>query len=162
VVGQIDLRGVLLAGVIIGGLGALNDATVTQASAVWEIHQANPNRGVRQLYGSGMRVGRDHIASTVYTLVLAYAGSSLPLLIVFSLASQPLSRIVTGDIVAEEIVRTLVGSIGLVLSVPLTTFIAAAVVTRSGHGDASEHTTDVDETEPGAADDDAATEPEPP
>jgi uncharacterized membrane protein len=135
VVGQVDLRGVLLAGVIIGGLGALNDATVTQASAVWEIHTANPTRGVRPLYASGMRVGRDHIASTVYTLVLAYAGSSLPLLIIFSLASQPLSRIVTGDIVAEEIVRTLVGSIGLVLSVPLTTFIAAAVVTRSGRTD---------------------------
>jgi uncharacterized membrane protein len=130
VAGQIDLRGVLLAGVIIGGLGALNDATVTQASAVWEIHAANPTRGVGTLYRSGMRVGRDHIASTVYTLVLAYAGSSLPLLILFSLASQPLSRVITGDIVAEEIVRTLVGSIGLVLSVPLTTFIAATVVSR--------------------------------
>jgi uncharacterized membrane protein len=131
IAGTIDLRGVLLAGVIIGALGALNDATVTQASAVWEIHGANPTRGVRALYRSGMRVGRDHIASTVYTLVLAYAGSSLPLLILFSLASQPLSRVITGDIVAEEIVRTLVGSIGLVLSVPLTTFIAATVVSRS-------------------------------
>jgi uncharacterized membrane protein len=137
IVGQVDLRGVLLAGVIIGGLGALNDATVTQASAVWEIHDANPTRGVGRLYRSGMRVGRDHIASTVYTLVLAYAGSSLPLMIVFSLASQPLSRIITGDIVAEEIVRTLVGSIGLVLSVPLTTFIAALVVTRSRRSPAS-------------------------
>jgi uncharacterized membrane protein len=156
VIGQVDLRGVLLAGVIIGGLGALNDATVTQASAVWEIHGANPGQGVAALYRSGMRVGRDHIASTVYTLVLAYAGSSLPLLIVFSLASQPLSRILTGDIVAEEIVRTLVGSIGLVLSVPLTTLIAAAVVTRS-HG---EPPSEVAQLEP-ELDPDPDPEPEP-
>lgn len=131
-VGQIDLQGVLLAGIVIGSLGALNDATVTQASAVWEIHAAKPDRGMFPIYRSGMRIGRDHIASTVYTLVLAYAGASLPLLIIFSLGRQSLARILTGDLVAEEIVRTLVGSIGLVASVPLTTAIAAVVVTRAG------------------------------
>ena len=129
-VGQVSLSGLVLAGVIIGSLGVLNDVTVTQASTVWEIHAANPSRGSADLYRSGMRVGRDHIASTVYTLVLAYAGASLSLLILFSVANQPVGNVLTGDLVAQEIVRTLVGVIGLVASVPLTTALAAAVVGR--------------------------------
>jgi uncharacterized membrane protein len=127
-VGDVPLQGIVLAGVIIGSLGVLNDVTVTQASAVWEIHAANPERPRRDVYRAGMRVGRDHIASTVYTLVLAYVGASLPLLLLFSVANQRLSSILTGDLVAQEIVRALVGSVGLVATVPITTALAAFVV----------------------------------
>jgi uncharacterized membrane protein len=130
--GQINLEGLLLGGIIIGTLGVLDDVTVTQASAVWELHLANPGYGVPQLYRSAIRIGRDHIASTVNTLVLAYAGASLPLLILFTLSSQSLTGVLTSEVVAEEIVRTLVGSIGLVASVPITTALAALVVSRHG------------------------------
>jgi uncharacterized membrane protein len=128
---ELDLAGLLLCAIIIGSLGALNDVTVTQASAVWELHAANPASSVMDLYRSGMRIGRDHIASTVDTLVLAYAGSSLPLLILFSLGERRFSDVITNEIVAEEVVRTLVGSIGLVASVPVTTALAAFAVTRA-------------------------------
>lgn len=127
---KVSLSGLILAGVVIGSLGVLNDVTVTQSSAVWEIHDADPTRGARALYRSGMRVGRDHIASVVYTLVLAYAGASLPLLIIFTVSGQRVANVLSSDVVAEEIVRTLVGSIGLVASVPLTTALASFVVTR--------------------------------
>ena len=137
VAGQVDLRGLLLAGVIIGSLGVLDDVTVTQASAVWELHRANPLYGVRELYTSGLRIGRDHIASTVNTLVLAYAGASLPLLVLFTLSGRGLAEVLTGEVIAQEVVRTLVGSIGLVASVPVTTWLAAVVVRRSH--DAEEH-----------------------
>ena len=130
--GQINLEGLLLCGVIIGSLGVLDDVTVTQASAVWELHLANPAMGPRQLYQSALRIGRDHIASTVNTLVLAYAGASLPLLILLVQANRRVSDVLTGETVAAEIVRTLVGSVGLVASVPITTALAAAVVSRSG------------------------------
>lgn len=130
---QVNLQGLLLASIIIGTLGVLDDVTVTQASAVWELRRANPSMGVRDLYGSGIRIGRDHIASTVNTLVLAYAGASLPLLILFSVSNRPLGQILNTENVAEEIVRTLVGSIGLVASVPITTGLAALVVTRAAH-----------------------------
>src|SRR5213078_3688898 len=96
--GNVSLSGVILAGVVIGSLGVLNDVTVTQASAIWEIHDARPERGARELYRSGMRVGRDHIASTVYTLVLAYAGASLPLFILFTVANQRIGNILSGDL----------------------------------------------------------------
>jgi len=128
-VAGVRVQGLLLGGIVIGSLGVLNDVTVTQASAIWEIHQANPARRFLELYRAGMRVGRDHIASTVYTLVLAYAGAALPILLLFTLASQPLGQVVTAENVAEEVVRALVGSIGLVLAVPLTTALAALVVT---------------------------------
>jgi uncharacterized membrane protein len=134
---QVNLQGLLLGGIIIGTLGVLDDVTVTQASAVWELHLANPSYGAKELYASAVRIGRDHIASTVNTLVLAYAGASLPLLILFSLSSRPLGELITTEIVAEEIVRTLVGSIGLVASVPITTFLAATVV----KGDRAEYRT---------------------
>ncbi len=124
----ISLDGVLLASIVIGTLGALNDVTVTQAAAVWEVHRANPDQSRRHLYLAGMRVGRDHIASTIDTLVLAYAGASLPLLLLFSQQNLAFGRVVTGEIVAEEVVRTLVGSLGLIASVPITTFVAALVV----------------------------------
>ncbi|MDQ1446305.1 MAG: hypothetical protein QOI20_2769 [Acidimicrobiaceae bacterium] len=128
---KVSVTGLLLAGVVIGALGVLNDVTVTQASAVWEIHAANPTRGMRALYRSGMRVGRDHIASVVDTLVLAYAGASLPLLIIFTFSGQHAGTVLTSDVVAEEVVRALVGSIGLIASVPITTALAAFVVTRT-------------------------------
>ncbi|MFJ4034628.1 YibE/F family protein [Streptomyces griseoluteus] len=125
---SIDMSGLLLAGVIIGSLGVLDDVTVTQTSAVWELHEANPAMGWRGLYRAGIRIGRDHIASVVNTLVLAYAGAALPLLLLFSIAQSGVGTVATSELVAEEIVRTLVGSIGLVASVPVTTALAALVV----------------------------------
>lgn len=125
---SINLQGILLGGIIIGSLGVLDDVTVTQASAVWELHQANPAMGPAGLYRSAIRIGRDHIASTVNTLVLCYAGAALPLLILFTLAESRLADVLTGEVVAEEVIRTLVGSIGLVASVPITTALAVLVV----------------------------------
>jgi uncharacterized membrane protein len=124
----INLQGILLGGIIIGSLGVLDDVTVTQSSAVWELHLANPLLGRRELYRSAVRIGRDHIASTVNTLVLAYAGAALPLLILFTIAEARLGDVLSGEVVAEEVVRTLVGSIGLVASVPITTALAVLVV----------------------------------
>ncbi|WP_229882462.1 YibE/F family protein [Streptomyces alanosinicus] len=125
---KLDMSGLLLAGVIIGSLGVLDDVTVTQTSAVWELHEANPTMGWRGLYRAGIRIGRDHIASVVNTLVLAYAGAALPLLLLFSIAQSGVGTVANSELVAEEIVRTLVGSIGLVASVPVTTLLAALVV----------------------------------
>ncbi|MGK5497504.1 YibE/F family protein, partial [Streptomyces sp. URMC 125] len=124
---DIEVRGLLLAGVLIGSLGVLDDVTVTQTSAVWELRQADPEAGWRRLYGAAMRIGRDHIASVVNTLVLAYAGAALPLLLLFSVAESGMAQVAGSELVAEEIVRTLVGSIGLVASVPVTTALAALV-----------------------------------
>ncbi|MFF9122461.1 YibE/F family protein [Streptomyces sp. NPDC014889] len=131
---SIDMSGLLLAGVIIGSLGVLDDVTVTQTSAVWELHEANPAMGWRGLYRAGIRIGRDHIASVVNTLVLAYAGAALPLLLLFSIAQSGVTTVATSELVAEEIVRTLVGSIGLVASVPVTTALAALVVSADRPG----------------------------
>ncbi|MFJ8990223.1 YibE/F family protein [Streptomyces sp. NPDC102279] len=125
---SIDMSGLLLAGVIIGSLGVLDDVTVTQTSAIWELHEANPTMGWRGLYRAGIRIGRDHIASVVNTLVLAYAGAALPLLLLFSIAQSSVGTVANSELVAEEIVRTLVGSIGLVAAVPVTTALAALVV----------------------------------
>lgn len=131
---SIDMSGLLLAGVIIGSLGVLDDVTVTQTSAVWELHEANPAMGWRGLYRAGIRIGRDHIASVVNTLVLAYAGAALPLLLLFSIAQSSVGAVANSELVAEEIVRTLVGSIGLVASVPVTTALAALVVSADRPG----------------------------
>ncbi|MET7734870.1 YibE/F family protein [Streptomyces sp. NPDC005402] len=131
---SIDMSGLLLAGVIIGSLGVLDDVTVTQTSAVWELHEANPTMGWRGLYRAGIRIGRDHIASVVNTLVLAYAGAALPLLLLFSIAQSSVGTVANSELVAEEIVRTLIGSIGLVASVPVTTALAALVVSADRPG----------------------------
>jgi uncharacterized membrane protein len=131
---KIDVRGLILAGIIIGSLGVLDDVTVTQASAVWQLHEANPRYSARRLYAAAVKIGRDHIASTVNTLVLAYAGASLPLLLLFAQAGRSLTEVAVGELVAVEVVRTLVGSIGLVSTVPLTTALAALVVTRGPAG----------------------------
>ena len=128
---EVDLNGLLLAGIVLGAIGALDDVTVTQASAVWEVHGANPTLESSDLYASGLRVGRDHIVSTVNTLLLAYAGASLPLLILFTLAGQSLGVVASSEVVAVEIVRTLVGSIGLVAAVPMTTWLSSRVVKRA-------------------------------
>lgn len=124
----VDVRGLLLAGMVLGAAGALDDVTVTQASAVWELHHANPDMTSQELFVRGSRIGRDHIASTVNTLLLAYAGASLPLMILLVLSQQSLGSIVNSEVIAVEVVRTLVGSIGLVAAVPITTWLAAHTV----------------------------------
>jgi uncharacterized membrane protein len=126
--GNVSITGLLLAGFIIGSLGVLNDVTVTQASTVFELAELEGSSR-RAIFLGAMRVGRDHIASTVYTLVLAYAGSALPLLLLFSVANRSLGDVLTSESVAIEIARSAVGGIALALSVPLTTAIAAVLAT---------------------------------
>jgi uncharacterized membrane protein len=130
--GQVSITGLLLAGFIIGSLGVLNDVTVTQASTVFELAEAGNDSSRRAVFLGAMRVGRDHIASTVYTLVLAYAGSALPLLLLFSVANRSLGDVLTSESVAIEIARSAVGGIALALSVPLTTAIAAVLAKPVG------------------------------
>ena len=132
VLGKLDFPDILTCSLVIGGLGVLNDVTITQASSVWEIRAAGPNLTRRQLFTSGMRIGRDHIASTIYTIVFAYAGASLSLLLLLSLYDQPLNLLLSTEQFSEEIIRTLGSGIGLVLSVPLTTGVAALTVAGSG------------------------------
>ncbi|HET9259590.1 MAG TPA: YibE/F family protein [Acidimicrobiia bacterium] len=134
---DLDLNGLLLAGIVLGAIGALDDVTVTQASAVWEVRAANPSQDSGALFESGLRVGRDHIVSTVNTLLLAYAGASLPLLVFLSLSEQSLGFVASSEVVAVEIVRTLVGSIGLVAAVPLTTWLASRVAANAAIAETS-------------------------
>jgi uncharacterized membrane protein len=129
-VGGLSLRGLLLAGIIIGGLGVLDDVTMSQASLVTELHQANPTAGLAALVSGALRVGRDHIAATVNTLFLAYAGAALPSLILFITGQDSLGTVATTEIVAVEVVRALCGSVGLIAAVPLTTVLAALVATE--------------------------------
>jgi uncharacterized membrane protein len=124
---SINLKSLVLAGMVLGALGALNDITVTQASAVGELRLHNPTMSRGKLYRSGLTIGRDHISSTVNTLALAYAGASLPLLMLFTLSAQSLGTVANGEVVAVEIVATLVGSIGLVAAVPVSTALAVLV-----------------------------------
>lgn len=127
----VGLRDILLCGIVIAGLGALNDVSITQASAVWELHAANPRAPTRHVFARAMRIGRDHIASTVYTLAFAYVGTALMMLMVVMLYDRSLGSTLTAGEIAEEVVRTLVSSIGLVLAIPATTAIAAALVRTS-------------------------------
>lgn len=129
--GAINLNGLLLGGIVIGALGAIDDMTVTQASIVSELRDADPDMARGRLFAAAMRVGRAHVASTVNTLALAYAGASMPLLILFVLAQQSLGTVANGETVATEILRTLVGSLGLVVAVPLTTWLGVWAVTPS-------------------------------
>jgi uncharacterized membrane protein len=132
----LDFSGLVLAGIVVAGLGVLNDVTITQASAIWQLHEVSPEMSWRELYSRGMSVGRDHIASTVYTIVFAYAGAALPLLLLFEVYPTPAWTIVTSSAVAEELIRTLVAAIALVLAVPVTTaagaFFAKAADTQAG------------------------------
>jgi uncharacterized membrane protein len=154
----VDITGLFLAGVVIGALGALDDVTVTQAAAIAELRAADPHMKTRRLYQSGLRIGRDHIASTTNTLALAYAGAALPLLLLLVLSSQSLGTAANSEVVATEIVRTLVGSIGLVAAVPITTWLAVRVIsTPPTHRHAPERSpTDTTDSGP-----DESTEPPP-
>lgn len=128
---QVDVRGLLLAGIVIGSLGVLDDVTVTQSITVAELSRLNPELTRVALYRSAARVGRAHIASTVNTLVLAYAGASLPLLLLFTAGGRPTMDLLSSELVATEVVRAAVGSIGIVTAVPLTTWLA--VLLLRGH-----------------------------
>jgi uncharacterized membrane protein len=131
---QVDLRGLLLAGLVIGALGVLDDVTVTQTWAVWELADVDPDATTRSLFVRAMRIGRSHAASTVNTLVLAYVGATLPLMLVFSALDLPFGIAVSQEIVAQEVVRGLVGGLGILAAVPVTTAIAALVAGRLVRG----------------------------
>lgn len=126
----VNMKGLLLAGIIIASLGILDDITISQASVVQELKNANEKLRFRDLASRAMKVGRDHIASLVNTLVLVYAGSALPLLLLFINNPTPFGQVINHEIIADEIVRTLVGSIGLILAVPITTLLAASYFSK--------------------------------
>ena len=125
---QIDPRGLLLGGMIIGALGVLDDLVTSQSAAVVEIHDANPSLGFRRTLEKAMRIGQDHVAATVNTLVLAYTGAALPLLLIFTLGQGSYSYFINSEFLAEEIVRTLVGSLGLIAAVPISTLVATLMI----------------------------------
>lgn len=130
---EIDVRGLLLAGLVIGALGVLDDVTVTQSAAVWELAAADPTSSRRTLLAAGMRIGREHVAATVNTLVLAYVGASLPLLMLFTVMEQGLANVITIEAVAQEVVRALVGGLGIIAAVPVTTGLAVLAVRGRTH-----------------------------
>jgi len=128
--GELSIEGLMLAGMVIGALGVLDDLTVTQASTVLALRRANPTQRFRELFGGALSVGHDHIAATVNTLFLAYAGASLPILLVFNVGGTSFGDAVNGEAVAEQIVAMLVGSIGLIAAVPVTRALAALLASR--------------------------------
>ena len=132
---DLNFRGLLTCAVIVAGLGILNDVTITQSSAVWELRAAAPEMSRRQLFASGMRIGRDHIASTIYTIVFAYAGTALSVLLLLSLYDRPVFDLLPDEAIAEELLRTLAAAIGLVLAGPATTAIAAGTVAPAVRAD---------------------------
>lgn len=128
--GDLSIQGLLLAGIVISALGVLDDVTVSQASTVLALRRANPLLGFSALFRSALVVGRDHIAATVNTLVLAYVGASLPVLLVFAIGDIDPMDALNSEAVASQVVSTLVGSIGLIAAVPVTTALAAVLATR--------------------------------
>lgn len=132
-IANFDMRNLLLAGMIISSLGILDDITVSQISIVFELHALNPDLKIKELYSKGMNVGKDHIASMINTLVLVYAGSSLPLLLLFINNPLPAAELISFEMLATEIVKTLVGSIGLILAVPAATMLASYYLTKMAH-----------------------------
>ncbi len=128
--GTIDMRGLLLAGIIIGSLGVLDDITVSQSAIVFQLKSANEKFGFFELYKKAMQVGKDHISSMINTLILVYTGAALPLLLLFINNPQPIVQVISSKLIADEIIRTLVGSIGLIISVPITTYLAALVASK--------------------------------
>ena len=149
-VGGLSLRGLLLAGIILGGLGVLDDVTVSQASLVFELRRADPAAGFGDLARGALAVGRDHVAATVNTLFLAYVGASLPLLVQFVSSGDAFGTVATAEAVAVEVVRTLCGSVGLIAAVPLTTVLAAALAPPEGPAtDATGRLADAAAFEPG-------------
>jgi uncharacterized membrane protein len=135
--GAIDARGLLLAGFILGALGVLDDVTTTQVGTVAELRSANAALGPRELYRRAMNVGRDHVAATVNTLMLAYAGAALPLLLVLATQGEPGSVLIHRELFATELARTLAGSLGIVSAVPIATVLAALAFGRGGSGSGS-------------------------
>uniref|UniRef100_A0A831UIK4 YibE/F family protein n=1 Tax=Thermus islandicus TaxID=540988 RepID=A0A831UIK4_9DEIN len=131
--GGVDLLSLYLAGVVVGALGALTDVTVTQAAVVQALAHANPRFGLQELYRRGMEVGYDHIGSLVNTLVLAYAAGSLPLFLLLTKDPTPLRFLLNTEPFASEITAMVLGSLGLLLAVPLTTLVAAWAF-RGGRG----------------------------
>lgn len=127
---KINLRGVLLGGIVVGAVGILDDVTIGQASATFELRRANPQLRWTQLFRHSMVIGRDHIASMINTLLLAYVGASLPLFLLMASLHIPLGQTLNREFIAEEIVRTLVGSLGLILAVPVTSLLAGLVAHR--------------------------------
>jgi uncharacterized membrane protein len=136
---DLSLEGLLLAGMVVGALGVLDDVTVSQASTVLALRSANPDLRFRQLFGTALRVGRDHVSATVNTLVLAYVGASLPLLLIFSSTDLGVGEALSTELVAKEVVATLVGSIGLIAAVPLTTALAAVLALEEEPDALAEH-----------------------
>ncbi|GGR55129.1 putative membrane protein [Nocardioides luteus] len=124
----LDLQALLVAAVIIAGLGALNDVTITQASAVWELRAAGPNASRWEIFRGAMRIGRDHVASTIYTIVFAYVGAALTLLLVIQLYDRTFFSLLTTEQMAGEIVSTMAAGVGVVLAMPITTIIGAMTV----------------------------------
>ncbi|GIH61064.1 YibE/F family protein [Microbispora siamensis] len=135
---RINGQGLLLAGIIIGALGVLDDVTVTQAATVGELAVANPGYTFGRLYRAAARVGRAHIASVINTIVLAYAGAALPLLLLFSVGDQPLGDVLRNPVLAQEIIRSIVGTLGLIAAVPVTTALAALAAPRRPSGEERE------------------------
>ncbi|WP_295010830.1 YibE/F family protein [uncultured Microbacterium sp.] len=131
---NLDFQGLLTCAIVIAGLGVLNDVTITQSSAVWELRAAAPAMSRRQLFRRAMRIGRDHIASTIYTIVFAYVGASLSVVLLLYVYDQPVISVLGYEEIATEIIRTLVSGIGLVLAVPLTTAIAVILLPAASSG----------------------------
>jgi len=129
--GLINIKGLLLAGIIIGVLGILDDITISQAAIVEQLKKTDSKLTFSQLYKKAMNVGRDHIASMINTLILVYTGAALPLLLLFINNPRPFTEVINYEIIADEVIRTLVGSIGLILAVPITTLIAALAADKS-------------------------------
>jgi uncharacterized membrane protein len=130
-VGSRTVGAAVISGMVLAGLGVLNDVTVTQASAVWELKAAAPHLGARHLLTRGMRIGRDHLASTVYTIAFAYAGVSLAVLLLIQAYDRPLGQVITSAPIAQDVIGVLVAGIGLTLAIPLTTALASLVASRA-------------------------------
>ncbi|WP_243060098.1 YibE/F family protein [Nocardioides sp. SR21] len=133
IAGDLDFQSLFACAIVVAGLGVLNDVTITQASSVWEIRAAAPTAGRLEVFASGMRIGRDHIASTIYTIVFAYAGTALTVLMLLQLYGLPVADLLSTEEITQELVRTMASSIGLVLAVPLTTGIATLVMPGPSH-----------------------------
>jgi len=122
--GVLDFAGLLLGGIMIGVLGVLDDIAITQAAVVSELYNSASHLSKKEIYNKALRVGKEHVGALVNTLALAYTGASLPLLLLFSASDSSMASIINQEIFATEIIRTVVGSIGLILTVPITTFLA--------------------------------------
>ncbi len=124
---RIDIRGLVLAGMLVGALGVLDDLAITQSSVVFQLYATDPTLSFRALYRRAMQVGRDHVAATVNTLVLAYTGGVLPMLLLFYLTNEHPLQVLNYEFVAQEIISMMVGSLGLIAAVPLTNLLAVSL-----------------------------------